>query len=868
MSRIHSLLADTDPNYYVANTYIFSGEPNQAIMICVTNDNGFCFIRDPDQNITNQIYGNNCIVTVLSTNTYTIEIVQAAQNLSTYSNYSLSIDCEPTNVPNFAILLGTNGIIPNGAGIDFGVTSVGWPVPAYLTITNSGTTNLNVWFDGFVSGNGNNGSFMVTDTSLTNYTYSWNSLAVPPGGSTNLTLWFMALWPGQTNDTIKLGWESDDGNQEFTINLIGRANMTNSVPPVVEITNPVPNTVFLAKDGESGISITATSAPAPGYSICGVNFYAKPDNGNNILIDQEFAQDGNGNYTFSYWHAVPPGNYQLTAVAIDNFGLQTVSAPVPITVLLRDTNSPDMQVLWGTTNLPSGSTINFGVAGPNIPVSVELVITNLGTGTLTNCYLSTDWWIPQYSIATNSPQGFSLAPGTSTNVTVLFQSGTFGYFPAHLYIDGNDEGLYGPYNNNQTVGRIALQLTGMVTNTGIPPSVILTNPTPNSVLYSPSSITLQALVTNLSGSQSFNVEFYAAATNGTIDLGGGSFNPASGYYEYTWTPVPLGQYTLTAEATDSSGLATLSSPVSITVLARPPTSPVLQTFLGTNMVGDNATIVYSPTAVGASNLAFLTLSNSGNADLVISNVSINTGYGNDFTLTNVFSGAFTIQAGQSTNLAVSFAPSYAQSDETGTLTITNGDVARNPLVIALSGHANPVTTPPTIEITYPSPNAVYTSWPTISITATSAPASGASPSSIYFYATDTNGSNVLGQLGAGNIGGNAYTANWVNVPPGNYHLMAVARDNFGLQTVSAPVPITVLLHDTNSPNMEVLFEGATNLPSGSAINFGFVPTNTQALISLLVTNMGPGTLTNGYLNLPSGFSLTNSSLQNGFSVGQ
>jgi hypothetical protein len=65
---------------------------------------------------------------------------------------------------------------------------------------------------------------------------------------------------------------------------------------------------------------------------------------------------------------------------------------------------------------------------------------------------------------------------------------------------------------------------------------------------------------------------------------------------------------------------------------------------------------------------------------------------------------------------------------------------------------------------------------------------------------------------------NPFTAVWTNVPPGAYVLTAVATDNAGLQTTSAPVNITVT---TTLPVPEVRIASpasGSTFPSNATIN--------------------------------------------------
>src|SRR5450756_1740146 len=167
-------------------------------------------------------------------------------NLTTNQNYALSVSCSHMTAPHMSVLSGTNSL-PTGSGIDFGLTQVGSPVTASLTITNSGTAPLiisnvsNLYFGG---------NFMVTGTSLTNHTITINA-----GSYSNLTVRFTAPQPGQTNgvllmfcnDPLFLSYENGFFNpttNPYVINLTGRANPVNTTAPSVIITNPVANTIF------------------------------------------------------------------------------------------------------------------------------------------------------------------------------------------------------------------------------------------------------------------------------------------------------------------------------------------------------------------------------------------------------------------------------------------------------------------------------------------------------------------------------------------------------------------------------------------------------------------------------------------------
>jgi uncharacterized repeat protein (TIGR03806 family) len=118
-----------------------------------------------------------------------------------------------------------------------------------------------------------------------------------------------------------------------------------------------------------------------------------------------------------------------------------------------------------------------------------------------------------------------------------------------------------------------------------PPSVILTAPAGGSAFTAAASVSLAADADALYNALSF-VSFY---TNGAF-IGTVSNAP----YSLTATGLPAGSYTLTATATDGSGLAATSAPVAITITAASglpyglTTNATLTPFLNQNMPGSYA----------------------------------------------------------------------------------------------------------------------------------------------------------------------------------------------------------------------------------------------------------------------------------------
>src|SRR5262245_3329086 len=115
----------------------------------------------------------------------------------------------------------------------------------------------------------------------------------------------------------------------------------------------------------------------------------------------------------------------------------------------------------------------------------------------------------------------------------------------------------------------------------------------------------------------------------------------------------------------------------------------------------------------------------------------------------------------------------------------------------------PVNLPPAAALTSPASGATYTAPASVSLSAAANDTDG-SVSRVDFYA----GANVIGTLTAP-----PYNATWTNVPAGSYSLVAVATDNLGATTASAPVLITV--NAPKPPQTSATFVGTDTTTRGT-----------------------------------------------------
>jgi GH18 family chitinase len=303
--------------------------------------------------------------------------------------------------------------------------------------------------------------------------------------------------------------------------------------PTVAITAPANNAVFVAP---ANINITATAADQNG-TITAVAFY----NGTTLL-----STDTSSPYSFA-WNNVPAGNYTIIARATDNGGA-TGSAQVNVTV---STNPPPAVSITSPSNNASFS------APANITLQASASDTN-GTISSVAFYngttlLGTDISSP-YSFAWNnvSPGSYALTARATDNGGAVTTSAI-----VNITVTGNT-----------------------------PPTISITSPANNATFAAPASITIQATAADADGTIA-SVAFY----NGTALLGTDTATP----YSFNWTNVAVGNYSITARATDNQGAVTSSAAVAISVVNNiPPTASITSpannaTFIAPASITINAT---------------------------------------------------------------------------------------------------------------------------------------------------------------------------------------------------------------------------------------------------------------------------------------
>ncbi|MDQ3552718.1 MAG: Ig-like domain-containing protein, partial [Bacteroidota bacterium] len=256
-------------------------------------------------------------------------------------------------------------------------------------------------------------------------------------------------------------------------------------------------------------------------------------------------------------------------------------------------------------------------------------------------------------------------------------------------------------------------------------------------------------------------------------------------YTIKWNNVAAGSYSLTAKATDNSGLSTTSSAVAVTVKAS--LAPEIS--------------ITSPVANASFDApAYITISaNATDADGSITKVEF---YAGASLIGTVSTSPYTII--WSNVAAGSYSITAKATDNSGLSTTSNE------IKILVSSNIAPV-----INLTSPTTDAVFGAPGNISISADASDEDG-TISKVEFYSNDT----LIGTASS-----SPYKITWRKVKTGDYTLTVKAIDNSGLTTTSLPVTVRVindiLTKNLNSKSEDFTFTSFTGNADFGKINLGW-----------------------------------------------
>ncbi len=306
-------------------------------------------------------------------------------------------------------------------------------------------------------------------------------------------------------------WKGDWSGIVKSANSFGA---TVNALPVVGITSPLASSTF---DAPAAIALTATSSDPDG-AIATIDFY------NGATLIGSVSQSP---FTFT-WLNVAAGNYSITAKATDNMGSSATSSVVNIIV-----NAPIQESI--AFNNPA-AVVN---AGNTYSVNIDYVSAE---SRIIDVYLFNSNW------QTIASKNVHIAAGTGTQVVQITipadaAAVTNGIWSVNLW-KGDWSGIVK-----------SATFFGVTVN-AVPSFTITASATPG-ITIAPASVLLSASPTRQGGSIA-SVAFY----NGQQLIGTSTASP----YTFNWMNVAVGNYTLTAKATDNTGQSVTSVPFAVSVV--------------------------------------------------------------------------------------------------------------------------------------------------------------------------------------------------------------------------------------------------------------------------------------------------------------
>jgi hypothetical protein len=293
--------------------------------------------------------------------------------------------------------------------------------------------------------------------------------------------------------------------------------------------------------------------------------------------------------------------------------------------------------------------------------------------------------------------------------------------------------------------------------TNQPPVVALTSPIEAAEYTSPATVQLTASAsTPNSGGIITRVDFLLGAT-----LIGTSTSPSNGTYNFTWTSVPAGIYSITARATDSFGGVTTSAPANITVFQAP--SIEVRSPLGGALASTELPLAMSVRAT------------SGVAGVRIAKVEFISYQGE--VLATLTTGVNDVYSAVWNNIPGGYNWLVARATD------SRGGVATSPQIHFIG------IRPPDVTITSPANNASYPDVPSSVVLKASASSGwserGVTITQVDFY----EGANLLGT--GTTATNNVFSVTWNANKIGVFAVTAKATDSVGNTRRSAPIAISV-----------------------------------------------------------------------------
>ncbi len=354
------------------------------------------------------------------------------------------------------------------------------------------------------------------------------------GGKTNSP--FSVVWSNLVVGSYTfLAIATDNAGGAATSAPVSISVVTN-FRPVVLITSPGNNAVIGGPIDLVTINANATDSD---NGIARVEFYESTNKiGQDLVTPFSIA-----------WSNVAIGVYTLRAVATDNVGTSSTSAPVTLNVRtnlapsVSLTNPINNSVFRAPTNITLAATATDSDGGIR---KVEFFEGDNKLGEKTNATFSIIW--------SNSAAGEFILRAIATDISGATKTSA----PVNISV---------------------------ITN--LAPIVSISTPTNNTAFGGPVDVTITATAADSDGTVNL-VEFFESSNK----IGAATASP----FTITWTNVPVGSYVLTALATDNSGVGATSAPVSLSIRTNLAPTVSISSPRNNALINSRSNVVFNVTA--------------------------------------------------------------------------------------------------------------------------------------------------------------------------------------------------------------------------------------------------------------------------------
>jgi hypothetical protein len=322
-------------------------------------------------------------------------------------------------------------------------------------------------------------------------------------------------------------------------------------------------------------------------------------------------------------------------------------------------------------------------------------------------------------------------------------------------------------------------------HTNGPPSVRIVTPQEDAALLAGHVIHICAVSLNFTDRVE-SVEFFAGTSSlGTVTNGSGLWlGQASLWFPeqftcFAWSNAAPGAYSLTAQATDLAGLTVTSPPVSITVTTNlPPLVRIVKPHNGEFILGPTNIEICASAFDPDGTVASVTFYQGSTEIGVVTSAP-------PMYVTNLH-GVFPIRQ---TSYCLTWSNVAPANYSLTAVAVDNGGASTTSEAVEISVVTN---LPPVVQIVHPENGPRFFAPATINLCAAARDPDGSVTEVQFFNGIQsvgvvTSGTTVTNQCGVQTL----YCLTLSNQPPARYTLTAVATDNGGVSSTSAPVHITV-----------------------------------------------------------------------------